>query len=151
MRQEDCFLSPFMQRRREMAHQAPTKGFSRPSIETWAPCCLPLHHGPTLPPGRDGGHGPKGFVRRRRGPEQERYPHLQVPHHAFYSDGRIIPTDGCLLRGKGSPSGAPTHFLVLACTTSPCPTLSAHAEPISKGHCKMNSKTVCRRLYRLRC
>ena len=30
-RREDCFLGPFVQRRREMAHPAPTKSFSRPS------------------------------------------------------------------------------------------------------------------------
>ena len=32
-RQEDCFLSPVVQRRREMDHPSPTKSFSRPRRE----------------------------------------------------------------------------------------------------------------------
>ena len=44
---EDCFLSPFGQRRREMAHPAPTKSFSRPSPEA---AMLPKLSAETHPP-----------------------------------------------------------------------------------------------------
>ena len=46
-RREDCFLSPFVQRRREMAHPAPTKSFSRPSPEA---AMLPMLSAETHPP-----------------------------------------------------------------------------------------------------
>ena len=46
-RREDCFLSPFVQRRREMAHPAPTKSFSRPSPEA---AMLPRLSAETHPP-----------------------------------------------------------------------------------------------------
>ena len=44
---EDCFLRPFVQRRREMAHQAPTKSFSKPSPEA---AMLPRLSAETHPP-----------------------------------------------------------------------------------------------------
>ena len=49
---EDYFLSPFVQRRREMAHPVPTKGFLQPSPEAamlFAPFRCTHPHSP-IPP-----------------------------------------------------------------------------------------------------
>ena len=44
-RLEDCFLSPFEQRRRQMAYLVPTKTFLQPKLDT--PCCLHPSGAPT--------------------------------------------------------------------------------------------------------
>ena len=51
-RREDCFLGPFVQRRREMAHPAPTKGFSRlsPKAAMLPRLSAETHPPPPVPP-----------------------------------------------------------------------------------------------------
>merc|ERR1712243_109005 len=49
-----------------------------------SPRRLPLRHRPSSPCLRHGRHGKQGRLRRRRGPVQERYSLLEIPHRARY-------------------------------------------------------------------
>merc|ERR1712055_140525 len=49
-----------------------------------SPRRLPLRHRPSSPCLRHGRHGKQGRLRRGRGPVQERYSLLEIPHRARY-------------------------------------------------------------------
>merc|ERR1712002_1211272 len=51
-----------------------------------SPRRLPLRHRPSSPCLRHGRHGKQGRLRRGRGPVQERYSLLEIPHRARYRD-----------------------------------------------------------------
>merc|ERR1712142_639227 len=67
------------------------------------------------PPGRDGRYGSEGLLCRRRGPEQEGYPHPEVPcrarhHHQLGRHGEDLAPH-LLQRAPRCPRGAacPAH------------------------------------------